>query len=293
MDIQMIAMDMDGTLLRSDNTISNRTKQALREAQQKGIKLVLASGRSYRKLLEYAKELEMDRYGGYLIEVNGTALYDVKHEKREVFHQLSHDQMLELFELLKPFEVEILGMGDDSIYDYIPASLMEAKYAYIQEHQLGENHPLTAGAFGLVSDNRVGYPIQVAIENGTQFPASLNKLAVAHIPDVLAEKVPMIKAQLESSYWLGLTSPGWLEIMPKGVTKASGLHRLCEQLQIPLSQVMAFGDGENDIEMLQAVGCGVAMENALENVVQFADATCPSNNHDGIAVMVEKMILSK
>ena len=64
--IQMIVMDMDGTLLTSDNTISPKTKEMLLQVQKQGVRLVLASGRSYCKLLEYAKELQMDTYGGYL-----------------------------------------------------------------------------------------------------------------------------------------------------------------------------------------------------------------------------------
>ena len=79
MTIKLIAMDMDGTLLRSDNTISQNTKNILLEAQKKGIILALASGRSYAKLLPYAQQLQMQKYGGYLIEVNGMAVYDLAH----------------------------------------------------------------------------------------------------------------------------------------------------------------------------------------------------------------------
>lgn len=67
--IKLIAMDMDGTLLTSDNTISKKTKEALWKAQEKGIRLVLASGRSYCRLMDYAKELKMDQFGGFLLEV--------------------------------------------------------------------------------------------------------------------------------------------------------------------------------------------------------------------------------
>ena len=74
--IQMIVMDMDGTLLTSDNRISSRTKELLLRVQKQGVRLVLASGRSYCKLMEYAEELHMDAYGGYLLEVNGLILYD-------------------------------------------------------------------------------------------------------------------------------------------------------------------------------------------------------------------------
>ena len=86
--IKLIATDMDGTLLKSDNTISPKTKHILIEAQKQGVRLVLASGRSYRKLMQYAQELEMPKYGGYLIEVNGTAVYDLANDKRIRYHEL-------------------------------------------------------------------------------------------------------------------------------------------------------------------------------------------------------------
>lgn len=82
--IQMIVMDMDGTLLTSDNRISSRTKELLLRVQKQGVRLVLASGRSYCKLMEYAEELHMDAYGGYLLEVNGLILYDLASGKRHI-----------------------------------------------------------------------------------------------------------------------------------------------------------------------------------------------------------------
>lgn len=288
--IKMIAMDMDGTLLRSDNTISKRTKEALRKAQQAGIILVLASGRSYRKLMDYAQELEMDRYGGYLIEVNGIARYDLKNQQRKVYHQLWKQDALDIFHVLQPYEVEVLGMQDEAIYDYLPEAILPYKLAYRKKHQLADDHPWTAGAFAFVYDNRKGYPFQKQIQSGEEFPSSLNKISAAHLPDLLDEKIPSIKAALQDRYWLGLTSPGWLEIMPKHVTKGNALKELADCLQISMEEVMAFGDGENDIEMLQMVGTGVVMENALANVKEVADQICPSNNDDGIAISVEAML---
>lgn len=291
--IKMIAMDMDGTLLQSDNTISSRTKVALLKAQQRGIRLVLASGRSYRKLMRYAKELGMDRYGGFLIEVNGIALYDLAHDKREVYHQLERKDTKKIFAALKQFDVEILGMGDDAIYDYIPDCMIPLKIAYRKEHHLSEDTPWTAGAFAFVYDNRAGYPNQMRIQNSDGFPETLNKISVAHYPEQLVKCLPAIKVALAKEYWIGLTSPGWLEIMPKGVTKGAALQNLAEKLHISMAEMMAFGDGENDIEMLSAVGYGVVMQNALDCVKQAGSCICDSNNEDGIAKVLEQIFLDE
>lgn len=290
MTIKLIVSDMDGTLLRRDNTISSQTSNALIAAQQKGIRLVLASGRTYRKLMEYAKQLQMPEYGGYLIEVNGTAVYDLGAQKRTRLHQFHKADMTAVFEALAPFEVEILGMGDDSMYDYIPQSMMALKQAYRKKHHLPEDAPWTAGAFSFIFDNRIGYPHQYTIQSGADLPASLNKLAVAHLPQCLESKLPQIRAALKDKYWVGLTSPGWLEIMPKGVTKGNALLALCHRLHIDLADVIAFGDGENDIEMLKLAGIGVAMDNALPTVKTNADYVCSDNQTDGLAKALAKFL---
>lgn len=288
--IKLIATDMDGTLLKSDNTISPKTKHILIEAQKQGVRLVLASGRSYRKLMQYAQELEMPKYGGYLIEVNGTAVYDLSNDKRTRYHELKKADAIKIFNALKPFEVEIMGLGDDSLYDYIPESLIALKQEYRRKHQLPEDYPWTAGAFSIVFDNREGYPNQYMIQSGEEYPQGLNKIAAIHEAAVLREKLPQLQAALGQDYWLGLTSPAYLEIMEKGVSKGNALTMLCEQLHIDTDDVIAFGDGENDIEMLKTAGTAVVMENALEQVKTYADIVCPSNENDGIANTLMKYL---
>lgn len=292
MDIKLIAMDMDGTLLQSDNTISQRTKEALIKAQKQGVRLVLASGRSYHKLMQYAKELQMDMYGGYLIEVNGIALYDLQKNERTVFHQLHKPDASYIFDFLKQFEVEILGIQDDSIYDYIPESMMDDKRAFRKLHHIDANCPWTAGAFSFIQDCRAGYPNLFTIHEAAELPETLNKFAVAHLPEKLEPVISKIKMGLQDTFWLGLTSSGWLEIMPKDVTKGNALLSLATKLSLVPSQLMAFGDGENDIEMLQVVDYGFVMKNALESVKQYGYGVCDDNQNDGIAKIIETYILS-
>ena len=113
--IQMIVMDMDGTLLTSDNRISSRTKELLLRVQKQGVRLVLASGRSYCKLMEYAEELHMDAYGGYLLEVNGLILYDLASGKRHIRKQMGRSEMEELFTYFRQWDVEIMAQFDDGL----------------------------------------------------------------------------------------------------------------------------------------------------------------------------------
>lgn len=286
--IQMIVMDMDGTLLTSENKISPKTKELLLRVQQQGVRLVLASGRSYCKLLEYAKELCMDAYGGYLLEVNGLILYDLASGKRHIRKQMGRIEMEELFTYFRQWDVEFMAQFDDGLYDYNPESIIKEKAEYRRIHNLGEDYPWTGGAFALLADNRKGYPNIHYIDTWEEIDRSINKVSIAYHADVMAEVSAQAKRDLKDHYWLGLTTPKWLELMPLGITKGSGLQALVDMLGISMRDVMAFGDGENDIEMLQAAGIGIAMGNAMAEVKAAADEETDSNNDEGIFKALQK-----
>lgn len=127
MNVKCIVMDMDGTLLKSDNTIDENTKNILIELEKKGVTLILASGRSYRKMLKYAKELEMDQFGGYLLEVNGMYLYNLKTDERIRFGELTKNDVQIIYDYLMPFNLETMCLIDDGIFDYIPKHIMVKK----------------------------------------------------------------------------------------------------------------------------------------------------------------------
>ena len=120
MAIRWIVTDMDGTLLDSRDRISDRTKNCLLECQKKGIRLILASGRSYIRLLPYVHQLSMKEYDGCLIEINGLALNRLKTGERQVFAQLWEKEIQELFSFLSRMQVEIQGYEDESVYYWIP-----------------------------------------------------------------------------------------------------------------------------------------------------------------------------
>ncbi|MFR6362218.1 HAD family hydrolase [Amedibacterium intestinale] len=292
MDIKLIAMDMDGTLLKSNNQISEKTKEILLRVQKKGIRLALASGRSYCKLMEYAKELQMDIYGGYLIEVNGMAIYDVKKQKRHIRKRMPKEDAQHIFRYFQQFKVEIIGHLDDGMYDYNPKEILEEKKQYIAKHHLPKDIPYTGGAFEFVYDNRKGYPNIYYIESAQEITCDLNKVSITYHPEVMDKVSREAAKHFKDTYWVGRTTKKWLEIMMKDVTKASGLKELCDNLGISFDNVMAFGDGENDIEMLRECGIGIAMANALPKVKEAADAVTLSNEEDGIAQAILKYLFS-
>ena len=87
-----------------------------------------------------------------------------------------------------------------------------------------------------------------------------------------------------------LVGPGWLEIMPKGVSKASALDKIARRLGYTMNEVMAFGDAENDLVMLEKAGIGVAMGNAMEAAKEAADVVTKTNDENGIGVVIDSLL---
>lgn len=286
--IKAIAFDMDGTLLNRDNKILDETKQALLNIQEKGIRLILASGRSYNRLMEYAKELKMDTHGGYLVEINGAAIYDVQHHKREILAQIQVPQVHELYHYFMKWDVEILAHLDDGMYDYMSDRIHDEKAVYRKLHRIPEDCPWTPGPFDFVFDNRNGYPRHMYIKQPEEIQESVNKISIAYHEDVIQCISEIVAVELKGKYWSGLTSPRWLEIMPLGISKATGLQHVGKQIGISMDEMMAFGDAENDIEMLTSVGYGIVMGNALESLKQYGKEVTDTNQRNGIAKSLKK-----
>ena len=120
MNVKWIVTDMDGTLLNSRDEITERTKKALMACQEKGIRLILASGRSYIRQMPYAEELRLRQYGGCLIENNGLTINDMKPGGRHKLAYLGQKDIAFLFPILRKWQVEIQGYEDDGVYYWIP-----------------------------------------------------------------------------------------------------------------------------------------------------------------------------
>ena len=159
MKIRAIVCDMDGTLLKrtgGTDHIGERTRQARLEAQAQGSRLSLAAGRPHGRLMRYAQELHMPQHGGWLIEVNGTALYDLESGRREVLAQLHRAEIRELYAQLMQMECEVSAYQDRGLWYHIPKRLIAPKLAYRQAHGLGEDRPPLSGPTPFVRPNPRG-----------------------------------------------------------------------------------------------------------------------------------------
>lgn len=286
--IKLIAMDMDGTLLKSDNTIDDETKAFLLNLEEKGIRLVLASGRSYMKLMSYAKELKMDQYGGYLLEINGLAQNDVQHQKRVVKKQMSFEDVQDICAFSKPFEIEMQALFDDGMFIDIPEKDMADKIAYRKVNHIPDDFPWTRGALTFMHDNRPGYPKQFYIKDSKEINVAINKMCYVADKEVIDEYCDKLREHFKERFWMGKTTETWLEIMPAGINKGDALLELAKQLGIQKDEILAFGDGENDIEMLSSIPHGYAMGNGLESVKKIAPHVADTNMNQGILKVLKK-----
>ena len=288
-NLKMIIMDMDGTLLNSEGIITERTYNALIKAQEKGIKVVLASGRSWKTLEAFGKQLKMDQFNGYFIGVNGACITEVKSMEHNRIAQLHPEDIHELFNYIKQFEVEMMGVQDSTIYNYIPDSLREIKRQYRIDNNIADDVPWTGGTFKLIVDQRKGYSEIYDLPTLEDINVSVNKMTLCHHAEVLAEVYPKLIERFGNKYNFNRTSPSWIEIAPQNISKGNAIDILHKQFNITPEETFIFGDGENDLSMFD-FGVSVAMGNAMDSVKAQADMITLDNTSDGIAVIIEKYI---
>lgn len=275
--IQLLALDVDGTLFNSDGKVTKASIEAIRRAQEKGVEVVLASGRDYNGLpWNQLKEVPID----YVITSNGSAVYRTKDRKCLREECLDKEKMIPLFEFILSRQV-YLSVFIDGV-NYTPTQC----FPYV------EHMPLPEYVKSLLSskENRIEDLIGYLKDHDAKIQKATLNFQYRDGEYFNREEV---KKRLEACPDINLVDGGFsnLEFTKTGVSKATGLGMLAEYLDVPMETVLAVGDSENDVEMLQVAGLGVAMENALDSVKEVADDITLTNDQEGVAAVIEKYIL--
>ncbi len=287
--IKLIAADMDGTLLNQDSALSERTTQAVKEVQELGIKVVLASGRNLLSLTQFVEQLELKKYDGWLVGVNGQQITRPANGHIEVLKVLEHTTIKKALAFAIEHDLEFMAVQDDTLYAYLSERLIAEKYRYIAENQL-ETTRITAGIW-LPVNPQSNYPYLHYINSASEAPSSCNKIIFTEEPERLAAVKDQLAELFAGKIDFSFTTLRWLEGMPAGISKGAALKQIAVHEAIDLTETMAFGDGENDISMLEVAGTAVVMENALASVKEHADILALSNLNDGVAVILEELAL--
>ncbi|WP_407359108.1 Cof-type HAD-IIB family hydrolase [Microbacterium sp. LTA6] len=268
MTVRLIATDLDGTLLDSASTVTPRTRDALDAARSRGIHVIPVTARQPIGLRAIAAEAGFE---GWALCGNGA--YGV---------HLTSGRML-FAEELPPETIRTLAEAlRASIPGLLFASVREGGETFVAQHGYAEIAQLTDHK----RDPRTmgGVPLDQVLA------APSLKLVIRHpelAPSALFDKLRSLGLV---GFEATLSGAPFVEVMAEGVTKATGLARLCEHLGISRADVVAFGDALNDVEMLRWAGHGVAMAGADLVVQDAADEIAASNDDDGLARVVERLL---
>lgn len=265
---EVIVLDLDGTLTNRDKVITPRTKSALMEAQKRGKKVVLASGRPTPGVLPLAEELCLKDYGGFVLSFNGGMIINCQTGEIVFSRLLPLEANEKIVALAKEHGVECLTYEGDHLIVSSKECPYAQKESWISHMPMHEEEDMTAYLNFQV-------PKFLLLDDG----------------DYLALVEAKVKAALGKNFSVYRSEPFFLEILPKGIDKAQSLERLLEVIGCTRDEMIACGDGYNDISMIQFAGLGVAMENAVLPVRKVANYITDSNNDDGVGKVVEKFML--
>ena len=276
--MKMIVLDLDGTLLNSQKVISKKTKEALIKAQEKGIKVVLASGRPSKGMYHIAYELEMDKYDGYLISFNGELVYSMKNKEVLWESVIDNKDAKKILDHLENFDCIPMIQDDEYMYVndvYKTIEVEDQKFNIIQYESRGGNYKLSE---------------RKHLGNNLDF--KLYKILVAANPKYLLDNYKEISKPFTNDYNSMFTAIFYYEFTNKNANKGLALKYLSNILNIKLDEVVGFGDDLNDLPFLEIIKHSIAMENANPKIKDKVESICKSNDEDGIAYyLIENKII--
>ena len=269
MKYKLLALDIDGTLTNSQKIITEKTKSALIKAQENGIKIILASGRPTYGIVPLAEQLELKRFGGFILTYNGGNIINYRTGEMIFQQSLKDNLKKKIYDISKEFGINVLTYDKDTI-------ITENADKYTEKESLIN-----------------GMLIKTVKSFTESIKLPVTKYLMTGDGDYLATVEPIIRKRLKGSANVFRSEPFFLEIVPENLDKAYSLGKLLETVSVKKEELVACGDGFNDKSMIAFAGLGVAMENAQDEVKEIADVITLSNDNDGIAYVVEKFILSE
>jgi Cof subfamily protein (haloacid dehalogenase superfamily) len=265
---KLIAIDMDGTLLKDDKTITLKNKEALAKANSLGIKIVLTSGRPIQGIKNYLEELNLRGKDDYVISLNGALIC-----RCEDYSVLSSNETLK---------------GRDLKYIF---NKVKDLNTYVHAFKEREDLVNIESKFSKNEEKRINLKVRVVdFMKEVQDDDEILKVVLEEEKEVLDRVQAQLPKELFEQFTVIRSLDFMLEFMKKGCNKATGIEKLAQHLGIDSSEVIAIGDAVNDKEMIGYAGLGVAMGNAEEDIKNLADFVTKSNEEDGVAYVIEKFI---
>ncbi len=256
----MAVFDLDGTLTDSSKKVTAASRRELFRVMDAGVKVVLASGRPAYGIAPVADVLELERRGGYVLAFNGGSIIDWRTKEELYAVTLRPDVLPVICDFARRSGVALLTYRGCNILTEKP----DDEYVHIEA--------------GINNMTVIGVPdFLKAVDFAPE------KCLIAGPPPILASLETEIQAALSDRMAVYRSAPYFLELVPRGIDKATSLARLTSLLGLSAANVIAFGDGFNDLSMLRFSGMGVAMGNAVPEVRAAADYVTAGNDEEGVA----------
>lgn len=265
MKYRLIVLDLDGTLTNSKKEITARNKEALIRIQQQGVRLVLASGRPTYGIVPLADELRMGQYGGFILAYNGGEIINWETQERIYENVLPDDVVPVLYESARDRQLSILTYDGAEIITEHPQDVYVQKEAFLNK-----------------------MAVRATSDFLTDITLPVPKCLIVGDPDRLIPLEAELSLRLQGRINVFRSEPYFLELVPQGIDKAQSLAVLLEATGMTPEEIIAMGDGYNDLSMIRFAGMGIAMGNAQEPVKKAADYITLSNDEDGVAAAIER-----
>lgn len=270
LDVKLIALDLDDTLLNNQRQIDDETVEALRECVNRGIYVVLCSGRAEEAILPFVRRLEIagKEAGRYLIAINGCSVFDL-HKRQQIFCRKVEPEILKRTnEIAKRY-----GFCSEV---YTPDTIYYPKY--------NEWTKLDVDLCGLKG---------VEVEDYDKLlEQPFVKMLVPGEPEILQKLQKELKEEFGSKAVIFTSKPYFLEILPPNCGKGEAVTWLANHIGVPVEKTMGFGDSMNDESMIRMCGYGVCMKNGLQQIKEIADfVTDKTNDENGVGDFLLKNVL--
>ena len=262
--IRLIATDLDDTLLDGHSQLTPRTRAALNAAMAAGCGISLSSGRMLEAMLPFARGIGVN---APMLLYNGAMIYDHNDDRTLYAARIPYETALGIIRLAEKMGIYIQAYPGKG---YFCREIIDHTAAYARQIA--------------VEATAVHMPLSAWLE---QNHADMQKLLIIDTPEGADRAQAALREAFPSGASFLKSKPHYLEIAPEGVDKGRSLGKLAELLGLETDEVMAFGDGQNDVPMLERAGFGYAMANACPQALACTDLIAPPNTEDGVAQVIE------
>ena len=260
--IRMVAIDCDGTLLTKKKEITPNSLLALERLRASGVAVVIATARPFYRIKKYLDAMNLVSEKDYSITFNGGMVVNNKTEQTIYSNSLNQEEIKKLLQTAAEYNNQVFLYTADGIYAN-----------YYDEGYIKHNKD---ASYTVVDLNEIDYE-----QN------KIYKFVFVNQPEEIVKLREKLPQELYSEFEITSSVPQFIEVVKKDVTKAEAVGLLANMCGLKMSEVMVFGDEDNDLSMMEAAGYGVAMENGSENVKKAAKFVTKSNNDDGFAYAID------